>query len=95
MKTVNLNCEQTKKYETMHTLKLKINDQVYDKLIWLLGKFTKDEVEIIMDESNFNETKKYLDAELDEITSGKAKFFTVNEAEQRLENLIKKHENHL
>ncbi|MBA4408528.1 MAG: tRNA pseudouridine synthase A [Odoribacter sp.] len=79
----------------MHTLKLKINDQVYDKLIWLLGKFTKDEVEIIMDESNFNETKKYLDAELDEITSGKAKFFTVNEAEQRLENLIKKHENHL
>lgn len=79
----------------MHTLKLKINDQVYDKLIWLLGKFSKDEVEIIMDESNFIETKKYLDAELDEITSGKAKFFTINEAEQRLENLIKKHEDHL
>lgn len=79
----------------MHTLKLKINDQVYDKLIWLLGKFNKDEVEIIMDESNFDETKKYLDAELDEIKSGKAKFFTVNEAEQRLENLIKKHEDHL
>ncbi len=51
----------------MHTLKLKINDQVYDKLIVLLGKFTKDEVEIILDEPNFNETKKYLDAELDEI----------------------------
>jgi predicted Zn-dependent peptidase len=79
----------------MHTLKLKINEQVYDKFIWLLGKFTKDEVEIITDESNFNETKKYLDAELDEITSGKAKFFTVNEAEQRIENLIKKHEDHI
>lgn len=79
----------------MHTLKLKINDQVYDKLIGLLGKFSKDEVEIIMDESNFNETKRYLDAELDEIKSGKAMFFTVNEAEQRLENLIKKHEDHL
>lgn len=79
----------------MHTLKLKINDQVYDKFIWLLEKFSKDEVEIIMDESYFNETKKYLDAELDEIISGKAKFFTVNEAEQRLENLIKKHEDHI
>lgn len=79
----------------MHTLKLKINDHVYDTLIGLLGKFTKDEVEIIMDESNFIETKKYLDAELDEIISGKAKFFTVNEAEQRLENMIKKHEDHL
>ena len=76
----------------MHTLKLKINDQVYDKFILLLGKFTNDEVEIILDESNFNETKKYLDAELDEITSGKATFLTINEAEQRLENLIKKHE---
>ena len=79
----------------MHTLKLKINDQIYDKLIVLLSKFSKDEVEIIMDESNFNETKRYLDAELDEIKSGKAMFFTVNEAEQRLENLIKKHEDHL
>ncbi|MFA9393038.1 MAG: hypothetical protein ACERKD_24735 [Prolixibacteraceae bacterium] len=79
----------------MHTLKLKINDHVYDKFIRLLGKFTKDEVEIIMDESNFNATKKYLDAELDEIKSGKANFFTVNEAEQRLENLIKKHEGHI
>ena len=79
----------------MPTLTLKIDDKVYEKLLWLLGKFTKDEVEIIMDESNFNETKKYLDAELDEIKSGKAKFFTVNEAEQRLENLIRKHEDHL
>jgi hypothetical protein len=80
---------------TMHTLKLKINDQVYDKLIGLLSKFNKDEVEIIMDESNFNETKRYLDSELDEINSGNAKFLTVNEAEQRLENRIKKHEDHL
>lgn len=79
----------------MHTLKLKINDKVYDKLIWFLSKFTKDEVEIIMDESNFNETKRYLDAELDEITSGNANFLTVNEAEQRLESVIRKHEDRL
>jgi len=79
----------------MHTIKLKIDDRIYDELIRQLGKFSKDEVEIVMDESNFNETKNYLNAELDEITSGKAKFFTVNEAEQRLENLIKKHEDHL
>lgn len=79
----------------MHTLKLKIDDSAYDKFIRHLGKFSKEEVEIIMDEPNFVETKKYLDAELDEINSGNAKFLTVNEAEQRLENLIKKHEDHL
>jgi ethanolamine utilization microcompartment shell protein EutL len=78
----------------MHTLKLKINDRVYDKLIGLLGKFSHDEVEIIMEEPNFAETKKYLDAELAEITNGNANFLTVNEAEQRLENMIRKHEDH-
>jgi hypothetical protein len=80
---------------TMHTIKLKIDDRAYDKLIRQLSKFSKDEVEIVWDEPNFVETKRYLDAELDEITSGMAMFLTVNEAEQRLENLIRKHEDHL
>lgn len=79
----------------MHTIKLKINDTVYDRLIWLLNKFTKDEVEIIIEESNFSETKKYLEAELDEIIGNKAAFLTLNETEQILENLIKKREDQL
>lgn len=79
----------------MHTIKLKIEDKVYDKLIWFLSKFTKDEVEIILDESGFTETKKYLETELDEIRKDKADFLTLNETEQRLENLIRKHEDHL
>ena len=79
----------------MHTIKLKIEDKVYDKLIRLLSKFTKDEVEIILEESSFTETKKYLETELDEILKDKADFLTVNDTEQRLENLIRKHEDHL
>ena len=79
----------------MHTIKLKIEDKVYDKFIWLLSKFTKDEVEIIIEEHNFTKTKKYLETELDEIKSNKANFLTLNETEQRLENLIRKHEDHL
>ena len=35
----------------MHTVKLRVNDGVYDKLIWLLSKFNKDEVEIIPETS--------------------------------------------
>ena len=76
----------------MHTIKLKIDDRVYDKLIWLLGKFTKDELEITIEEPDFTETKKYLETELDEILGNKANFLTVNETEQRLENMIRKHE---
>ena len=79
----------------MHTIKLIIDDRAYDKFIRHLGKFSKEEVKIVMDEPNFIEIKKYLDAELDEITSGNAKFLSVEEAEQRLENRIKKHEDYL
>ena len=79
----------------MHTIKLKINDTIYDRLIWLLNKFTKDEVEIIIEETNFSETKKYLEAELDEIIGNKAAFLTLNETEQILENLIKQREDQL
>ena len=79
----------------MHTLKLKIDDRIYDKLIRQLSKFSKDELEIVMDEPNFASTKKYLDAELNEIINGNASFLTLNEAEQRLETLIRKHEDHL
>ncbi len=76
----------------MHTLKLKIDDRVYDQFLDLLSKFSKEEIEIVMNESQFSETKKYLQTELDEINTGEAKFLSVNEAEQQLENLIKKHE---
>ena len=79
----------------MHTIKLKIDDRIYDKLIRQLSEFSIDEVEILIDETNYTEIKKYLDAELDDITSGNAKFLTVEEAEQRLENRIRKHEDHL
>jgi hypothetical protein len=76
----------------MHTVKLRVNDGVYDKLIWLLSKFNKDEVEIIPETSDFAKNQKYLANELSEILNGKAKFVEMDEAEQRLENIIKKHE---
>jgi hypothetical protein len=33
----------------MRTIQLKVNEEVYDKLIWLLNKFSIDELEIIAD----------------------------------------------
>ncbi len=72
----------------MHTVRLKVHDSIYEKLIWLLGKFSKDEVEIIPDNADFAENKKYLEGELNEIQDGRALFMELNEAEQRLENHI-------
>jgi len=79
----------------MHTLKLKVNDKVYDKLLWLLSKFTKDEIEIIPETSDFTKNQKYLDKELNEILDGTANFIEIEEVEKRLENVIIKYENRI
>ena len=79
----------------MHTIRLKVNDKIYDKLLWLLNKFSKDEIEIVVEDSTFNHDQKYLEKELQEINSGEAKFIGVEEAEERLDNRIKKHENRI
>lgn len=77
----------------MHSIKLKIDDKIYENLLWLLRKFNKDELEIIIEDTNFKEHKMYLEAELKEVKEGNATFYSVNEVEQRLEKVIKKHEN--
>ena len=79
----------------MHTIKLKISDPVYEQLLGLLSKFNKEEVEILSNDDEFTETKKYLEKELEEINTNKATFLTVKETEIRLESLINKYEDHL
>lgn len=77
----------------MQTVRLKINDKVYDKVMWLLGKFSRNEIEIIPDDPSYIEYKEYLQNELDEINDGKAKFQSIYELEARLDNVIRNREN--
>ncbi|MDA3906443.1 MAG: hypothetical protein PF484_10235 [Bacteroidales bacterium] len=79
----------------MHTIHLKINEKVYEKFLWLLGKFTKEEIEIISDDKDFISTQAYLQKELDEIKSGEANFYSQNEFEDRLDQAIEKYEDRL
>ena len=74
----------------MHTARLKINDKIYDRLLWLFSKFDKEEVEIISDDIDFFSTQKYLQQELDEIKSGQAVFFSQEELDSRLDRQIEK-----
>jgi len=76
----------------MHTVRLRVNDGVYEKLIGLLSKFNKDEVEIIPETSDFITNQNYLSDELNELLNGNSRFIEIEEAELRLENIIKKHE---
>ena len=79
----------------MHTVRLKIHDKIYEKLIWLLNKFSEDELEIISEDDGFSEARSYVEMELKEIHEGKAQFASLAEAEERLEKLLKDCENSL
>lgn len=72
----------------MYTIQLKISDKVYDKFIWLLSKFTKEEIEIVSDSADFSSTKTYLKGELHDMESGKAKFVSQQEFENRLDEIV-------
>ena len=72
----------------MHTIQLKVNDKVYDRFIWLLSKFNKEEVEIVIEDQDFVSNTIYLQRELDEIQSGNANFISQKELENRLDQII-------
>lgn len=72
----------------MPTIQLKISDKVYDRFLWLLSKFNKEEVEILNEDQDFISAKKYLQKELNEINSGKANFISQTEFESRLDQMI-------
>ena len=72
----------------MHTIQLKINDKVYEKFLWLLSKFNKNEIEIINEDKYFTSTKNYLQKELNEIKNGNAKFISQSDMEIRLNEII-------
>lgn len=72
----------------MKTIQLKISDKVYDKFLWLLSKFSSEEIQIINENEDFLATKKYLQNELSEIDTGKASFVSEEELEYRLNKIV-------
>lgn len=79
----------------MHSVKLKIDDKIYEQLLWFLKKFSKDELEIIEEDNEMLENRHYLERELKEIVEGNASFYSIDEVEQRLDKVIARHEDHL
>ncbi len=75
----------------MQTIRLRVNDKIYEKLLWLLKKFNKSDIEIIAEDENFLQDRAYLQRELNEIDNGKAKFYSLDELENELDKVISKH----
>ena len=76
----------------MHSIRLNINNKIYDNLMWLLKRFNAHELEIIDETDQFESLKAYLHSELKSIESGKAEFLDIEQLELALEESLKKHE---
>jgi len=76
----------------MQTITLRIDSSIYDRLMQVLGKFSKDELEVLRTDAQFEADRRYLHGQLEEIKQGKAKFVSIEEAEAELEALYRKHE---
>ena len=77
----------------MQTLRLLVSDKVYDNIMQLLSKFRKEELEIITENDHYLSVQQYLQNELNEMNEGKAEYHTIEELDNTLESMIKKHEN--
>ena len=76
----------------MYTLQLKINDKVYEKFLWLLSKFNKDEIEILSEKNDSVSKRKYFQKELNDIVYDKEVFYSVREVEEILDKVIDEYE---
>ena len=77
----------------MHTIRLRINDKIFNNLIWFLGKFNKEELQIIEENNQFSSVQDYLKKELVKLDNGKEDLIDIDEVDRELERTINKYEN--
>lgn len=76
----------------MYTLQLKINDKVYEKFLWLLSKFNKDEIEILSEKNDSVSNRQYFQKQLNDIVYDKEVFYSVREVEEIFDKVIDEYE---
>lgn len=76
----------------MQTIRLRVNDKIYKHLMWFLGRFDKEEIQVIREDDEFISIQEYLKKELDEVENGTAEFVSIDQMDNELETTIKKYE---
>ncbi|MFT4526556.1 MAG: hypothetical protein ACI85F_002731 [Bacteroidia bacterium] len=76
----------------MATVKLRVSDKVLDKFLKLLGQFDAEDLEVIEETADFTKQKEDLHKQAYRLENGKAKTYSVEEADAIFEKTIRKHE---
>ena len=76
----------------MQTIRLRVNDKIYNHLMWFLKRFNKEELQVIREDKEFLSIQEYLNQEFEKIENGTAKFLTVDQLNDELEATIRNYE---
>lgn len=76
----------------MAILKVTITDSLLDRVLTLLDQFKGKGLEIERLDSGFEAHKQHVQAQLERMDSGKAKYISLDELDQKLEQTIRKYE---
>ena len=76
----------------MQTIRLRVNDTIFQQLMWFLKRFSKNEIEVINENEEYLSVQEYLKKELEDIENGTAEFISFNQLDQELETTIRKYE---
>lgn len=77
----------------MQTIRLRINEKIYNNLMWFLSRFNGEEIQIIEENEDYIAVKEYLEKELEKIDKDQTNFLTLDELDIELEKRISKYEN--
>ncbi|WP_191322003.1 hypothetical protein [Algoriphagus aquimarinus] len=76
----------------METIKIKVSEKIRDKVLSLLKQFDKQDLQVIENEHDFGFSEPELQNEYEKLNSGKAKTYSLEEADEILEETIKRYE---
>ena len=76
----------------MQTIRLRVNDSIFQQLMWFLKRFGKNEIEVISENDEYFSIQEYLKKELEKIENRTAEFISLNQFDEELESTIRKYE---
>ncbi|MBC5836631.1 hypothetical protein [Flavobacterium muglaense] len=76
----------------METIRLEFQPNIKAKILELLSSFSSDELKIVQENPEFEQTKNMLQSRIDKINNGTAVYSTFDELDVLLEETISKYE---
>lgn len=73
---------------TMTTLRLQIADSALEKVLWLLGHFSKDEIDIVEEDADFLKNREEIQKELKRMDAGEATYITTEEMTAKVKKFL-------